>query len=309
MIDKSERNGGMSSGKATTSHESSPSDATHRKTCTAGNAAGAATASNKRKLSNDDSPVTSDSDGARPSGLAKKKTRREAAAATKETGIEFPLIPLLNSQFFFGTSLTLVNREAYQHTKTLVQHANKIKRFLGKRCCPQMYYNMYGDYVHLRHGPATNEGPSVIDEASLDVFMVSISTADYHATDRGPTRHSLRALAESIQSWWQSVGRHRLTTHSPDAYYLPSGCLVDFSAGGNQFTPSLHLRGAVIRGYMKYNNLWRSAAPLFQTNYFSWWIVTTDEFDKYGWPEYGEVYLYIHHSEEGFRAFMAARAL
>jgi hypothetical protein len=140
--------------------------------------------------------------------------------------------------------------------------------------------------------------------------MVAIVTADYRAADSGPTVQSLRALGESIQSWWQSIGRHRLTTHSPDAYHLPSGRLVDIPTEETQYiSPRLYLRGAVIRGYMKCNNLWRSAAPLFHTNYFSWWIVTTDEYEKYGRPEYGDSTLYVYRSEEGFRGFMETRGL
>jgi hypothetical protein len=300
MSDKSERNGtsggGMPLGEETTSHESFPPDETDR------NVAVAPAASNKRKLSKDDSPMASGSDEVHPSGPANKKSRRAQAAdaATTESATEFPLIPLLNSRFFFGTSLSLVNREAYQHTKTLAQHANKIKRFLGKRCPPQMYYDMYFNRSNEGHGHATNAGPGVLNENNLDVFMVAIRSYDFRATDRGPTRHSLRALAENIQSWWQSVGRHRLTTHSPDAYHLPSGRLVDFSPGGNQFIPRLHLRGAVIRGYMKYNNLWRSAAPLFQTNNFLWCIVTADEPEKYGRRQNGNGAVEVYRNEQSY---------
>lgn len=61
---------------------------------------------------------------------------------------------------------------------------------------------------------------------------------------------------------------------------LSSGNIVDQSLDLTNLTDCIFLRGAVIREYTKYNNLWRSVvAPLDTLEGIIWWLVTSNEYE------------------------------
>lgn len=238
--------------------------------------------------------------------------KKKKARIVKDNGTPFPLIPLLNSGFFFGTNLSFVNRVALNHTRNLAQYSNKIKRFLQERCPPKMYYEMPRGLLQsgmaVEHGPATSEGPTDIYKKSRDVLWITIMKGGHvyvgqenqNAVDR-----SLETLRDKIVKWWNEVGMYRIPFHrSHEDYLLASGNLVDISlATPNFHLSSLFLRGAVLRSYMKHNNLFRSLDPSLNAGRFIWCIDTdshADSSENDDGPRDGDASIVVHSSQEAF---------
>jgi hypothetical protein len=247
--------------------------------------------------------------------------------------VYFPLSELLNSQYCIGTALTIVNREAVEHTKVLAQASTAIIKFWRR------HHNFHDMFYDGR--PATRDGPSERDigncDSALDVLLVRIAMSQSHqnyviggGTDihhhqeqrlyhEDEERESLQqatwAIAIHIAQWYHETIERRYYGTSvwiPQLAYIACDDYDDTVprnvvrvTQATAYAPCrMMVRAGVLRDYLQHHSLWTGlskakSCPLAKSVFMSAWVATTLNILTYG-NQVGSASMRIHRSAAAY---------